>query len=84
MTEHWTGYRKDLGSIPSGVEAFFFSQKMSSIYIEKFQLVLNNVKISSKSQLYKVDILEFRYHVEWYTLLMIDIIDWNDLEKLIK
>ena len=28
--------------------------------------------------------VEFRYHVEWYTLLMIDIIDWNDLETLIK
>ena len=36
------------------------------------------------SQLDKVDILEFHYHGEWYTLLMIDIIDWNDLEKLIK
>ena len=27
MTEHSTGNRKDLGSIPSGVEAFLFSQK---------------------------------------------------------
>ena len=29
MTEHSTGNRKDLGSIPSGVEAFLFSQKIS-------------------------------------------------------
>ena len=29
MTENSTGNRKDLGSIPSGVEAFLFSQKMS-------------------------------------------------------
>ena len=27
--------------------------------------------------------VEFRYHGEWYTLLIIDIIDWNDLEKLV-
>ena len=30
MTEHSTGNRKDLGSIPNGVEAFLFSQKISS------------------------------------------------------
>ena len=30
MIEHSTGNRKDLGSIPSGVEAFLFSQKISS------------------------------------------------------
>ena len=30
MTEHSTGNRKDLGSIPSGVEAFLFSHKISS------------------------------------------------------
>ena len=40
--------------------------------------------MNSKSQLEKVDILEFRYHVECYTLLMIEIIDWIGLEKLIK
>ena len=37
--------RKVLGSMPSGVEALLFSQEMSSIYIEKFHLVLNNVKL---------------------------------------
>ena len=26
---------------------------------------------------------EFGYHGEWYTLLIIDIIDWNDLEKFV-
>ena len=25
--------------------------------------------------------VEFGYHGEWYTLLIIDIINWNDLEK---
>ena len=25
--------------------------------------------------------VECGYHSEWYTLLIIDIIDWNDLEK---
>ena len=47
MTERSNGNRKDLGSIHSGVEAFLFSQKKSSIYIEKFHLVLNNVKNES-------------------------------------
>ena len=28
--------------------------------------------------------VEFGYHAEWYTLLIIDIIDWNDLEKFVK
>ena len=28
MTEHSTGNQKDLGSIPSGVKAFLFSQKI--------------------------------------------------------
>ena len=27
--------------------------------------------------------VEFGYHGEWYTLLIIDIIDWNDLEKFV-
>ena len=39
--------------------------------------------LNSKSQVDKVDIVVFCYHGEWYTLLMIDIIDWNDLEKLV-
>ena len=26
---------------------------------------------------------EFDYHSEWYSLLIIDIIDWNDLEKFV-
>ena len=26
--------------------------------------------------------IEFGYHGEWYTVLIIDIIDWNDLEKI--
>ena len=30
MTEHSTGNRKDMVSIPSGVEAFLFLQKISS------------------------------------------------------
>ena len=65
MTEHSTGNRKDLGSIPSGVEAFLFSQKISSkIILKKFDLVLREVKTNSKSQVGKVDMVEFRYHVE--------------------
>ena len=27
--------------------------------------------------------VEFGYHGEWYTLLIIDIIDWNDLETFV-
>ena len=27
--------------------------------------------------------VEFGYHGEWYTLLIIDIIDWNDLERFV-
>ena len=28
--------------------------------------------------------VEFGYHGEWYTLLIVvDIIDWNDLEKFV-
>ena len=27
--------------------------------------------------------VEFCYHGEWYTLRIIDIIYWNDLEKLV-
>ena len=27
--------------------------------------------------------VEFGYHGEWYTLLIIDIIDWNDSEKFV-
>ena len=27
--------------------------------------------------------VEFGYHGEWYTLPIIDIIDWNDLEKFV-
>ena len=38
MTEHSTGNRKDLGSIPSGVEAFLFPQKISSNFIDVFRL----------------------------------------------
>ena len=30
-----------------------------------------------------VDMVEFGYHDEWYTLLIIDIIDWNGLEKFV-
>ena len=41
MTEHSTGNRKDLGSIPSGVEAFLFSQKISSIY-EHYAMSIEN------------------------------------------
>ena len=44
--EHSTGNRKDLGSLPSGVEAFLFSQKISSIIIiKKFHLVLRDVTL---------------------------------------
>ena len=39
MIEHSTGNRKVLGSIPSGVEAFLFSQKISS-FQKDFDLVL--------------------------------------------
>ena len=81
MIEHSTGNWKVLGSIPSGVEAFLFSQKFSSNIYWKFHLVLNNV--NSKSQLDKVNMVEFRYHGEWYTILIIDIIDWNDLGKFV-
>ena len=47
----------------------------------KCHLVLNDV--NSKSQVDRVDMVEFSYHGEWYTLLIIDIIDWNDLEKFV-
>ena len=47
-----------------------------------YHLVLNDVNY--KSQVDKVDMVEFRYHGEWYTLLIIDIIGCNDLEKLVK
>ena len=47
----------------------------------KFHLVLNDVNF--KLQVDKVDIVEFRYHGEWYTPLMIDIIHWNNLENLV-
>ena len=73
--------RKALGSITSGVEAFLYSQKNSSNIYWKFHLVLNDV--NSKSQVDKVDMVEFGYHGEWYTLLIIDIIDWNDLGKFV-
>ena len=46
----------------------------------KFHLVLNVVNF--KSHVDGVDMVEFGYHGEWYTLLIIDIIDWNDLEKI--
>ena len=79
MIEHSTGNRKVLGSIPSGVEAFLFSQKNFSNICWKFHLILNDV--NSKSQVDKVDMVEFGYHGEWYTLLIIDIIHWNDVDK---
>ena len=47
----------------------------------KFHLVLNDV--NSESQVDKVDMVEFSYHGGWYTLLIIDIINWNDLEKFV-
>ena len=81
MIEHSTRNPKVLGSIPSGVEAFLFSQKIFSNIYWKFNLVLNYV--NSKSQVDKVDMVEFGYHGEWYTLLIIDIIDWNYLEKFV-
>ena len=31
----------------------------------------------------RVDMVEFGYHGKWYTLLIINIIDWNDLEKFV-
>ena len=81
MKEHSTGNRKVLGSIPSGVEAFFFHRKNYSNIYWKFHLVLNNV--NSKLPVDRVDMVEFGYHGEWYTLLIIDIIHWNDLEKFV-
>ena len=54
--------------------------KKSNIYW-KFHLVLNDVNY--KSQVDKVDMLDFGYHGEWYTLLIINIIGWNDLEKFV-
>ena len=60
---------------------FLFSQKnFSNIYC-KFHLVLNDV--NSKSQVDRVDTVEFGYHGVWYTLLNVDIIDWNDFEKFV-
>ena len=64
MTEHLTGNRKDLGSIPRGVEVFLFSQKISPIILKYFHLVLRDLKIISKLQVGKVDKVEFCYHVE--------------------
>ena len=40
-------------------------------------------RYNSESQVDRVGIVEFGYHGEWYTLLIIDIIDWNDLEKFV-
>ena len=62
-------------------KSFLFSQKNLSNIYWKFHMVLNDVY--SKSQVDKVDILVFGYHGEWYTLLIIDIIDWNDSEKFV-
>ena len=45
MTEHSTGNRKDLGSIPSGVEAFLFSQKISS------KIILYSLQIKIKQSI---------------------------------
>ena len=73
---------KDLVSIPSGVEAFlFFTEKNCSNIYWKFHLVLNDV--NSESQVDRVDMVELGHHGEWYTLLIFDIIDGNDLEKFI-
>ena len=47
----------------------------------KFHPVLNDV--NSKSRVDSVDMVEFGYHGEWCTLLIFDIIDWNNLEKSI-
>ena len=59
-----------------------FSQKNFSKNIYwKFHLVFNDV--NSKSQVHKVDMVEFGYHGEWYTLLIIDRINWNDLENFV-
>ena len=58
----------------------FFTENFFKIYW-KSQLVLNDV--NSKSQVNRVNMVEFGYHGEWYILLIIDIIDWNDLEKLV-
>ena len=44
----------------------------------------DKIDVNSEPQVDKVDVVEFRYYVEWYTLLMIDIIHWNDLEKISK
>ena len=40
-------------------------------------------RFNSESQVDRVDMVEFGYHGEWYTLLIIEIIDWNDLEKFV-
>ena len=53
---------KILDSIPSGVETVLFSQKQLSNMYLKFHLVLNDV--NSKSQVDKVDMVEFGYHGE--------------------
>ena len=62
MIEHSTGNRKVLGSIPSEVEAFLFSQKTFSIIYLKFHVVLNDV--NSEAQVDTVDMVEFGYHGE--------------------
>ena len=56
MIEHSTGNRKDLGSIPSEVEALLFSQK------KKFKYIL---KIKWKLESYLVFIM-FLVHCTWY------------------
>ena len=60
--------------------SFFHRKNCSNIYW-KFHLVLNDV--NSKSQVDKVDMAKFGYHGEWYTLLIIGIIDWNELGKFV-
>ena len=60
------------------VTLFTEKKNYSNIY-SNFHLVLND--INSKSQVDKVDMVEFGYHGEWYTLLIFYILDWNDLVK---
>ena len=72
--------RPGLDTQRSGRVPFFHRKNCSNIYW-KFHLVLND--LNSNSQVDRVDMVEFGYYSEWYTLLIINIIDWNDLETFV-
>ena len=60
---------------------FFFCEKRNAS--TPLGIEPRTFRLPVESQVDKVDMVEFGYHGEWYTLLIIDIIYWNDLEKFV-